>query len=314
MTTALVLGGTLGLGLWLIVAAQPVGRRRPDLAARLARLTAQGRHQLDHESSGTRADRVFLLSTLEATLRPLLDDLGRLIGRLVARMGLGTDLERRLALGWPELGPAQYYGQKLATGMVGLVTLPVFNALGLTLSGPWPVWTWLACFAVGFAAPDWVLATRLERRRTRVVLALPTAVDLLAITASAGLSPEQALAEAARQAEGPLGDGLREVTRESGLGVMSSAEGLRVLAEREGVPELGALADAWQAAQEQGTALGGTMLTLAATVRERQRVKLLEEGSKSTVRMLFPVALFIFPVFLVVLLYPAGVALLGIGG
>jgi hypothetical protein len=56
------------------------------------------------------------------------------------------------------------------------------------------------------------------------------------------------------------------------------------------------------------------MLTLAATVRERQRVRLLEEGGKSTVRMLFPVALFIFPVFLVVLLYPAGVALLGIGG
>ena len=41
--------------------------------------------------------------------------------------------------------------------------------------------------------------------------------------------------------------------------------------------------------------------------------RLIEEGGKAAVRMLFPIALFIFPVFMVVLLYPAGVALLGIG-
>lgn len=313
MTVALALGGSLGLGLWLIVTAQPVGRPRPDLAARLARLTAQGRQELERDHA--RDDAVFAWSALEATLRPLLDDLGRLVGRVVAQLGIGAgDLERRLALGWPELTVSQFYGQKLATGLVGLVTLPLFNVVGLQLGGPWPVWTWLACFGVGFAAPDWVLAARLERRRNAVLLALPTAVDLLAIAASAGLSPEQALAEAARQTEGALGEGLRDVTREAGLGTVTHAQGLRALAEREAVPELVALADAWQSAQEQGTALGGTMLTLAASVRERQRVLLLEEGSKSTVRMLFPVAVFIFPVFLVVLLYPAGVTLLGLGG
>jgi tight adherence protein C len=128
------------------------------------------------------------------------------------------------------------------------------------------------------------------------------------------MSPEQSLLETSRQMRGVLGDGLREVAREASLGAATHAEGLRALAEREQVPELLSLADAWQSALEQGLPLGQAMLTLADTVRDRKRARLLEEGGKSTVRMLFPVALFIFPVFLVVLLYPAGVELLGLGG
>ena len=67
---------------------------------------------------------------------------------------------------------------------------------------------------------------------------LPTVLDLLAIAASAGMSPEQALLEVSRQLGGALGDGLRDVVREAGLGAATHAEGLRALAEREGVPEL----------------------------------------------------------------------------
>ena len=76
--------------------------------------------------------------------------------------------------------------------------------------------------------------------------------------------------------------------------------------------ELRSLADAWRLSHEQGLPLAPALLALTETVRERERTRLLEEGGKAAVHMLFPVALFIFPVFLVVLLYPAGVALLGL--
>jgi len=313
MIAAIALGGGLGLGLWLIVMAQPLGRPRPDLAARLARLTAHGRHDL-HRGDGGRQS-VFLSGTLEAALRPVLDDAGRMIGRLLERLGVRVgDMERRLALGWPGMTASQFYGQKLASGLVFLMAFPLMNVLGVHPFGPWPVWAWLAGFVAGFAAPDWVLASRLERRRLMILLQLPTAVDLLAIAASAGLSPEQALVDVGRQTEGILGEGLRDVAREASLGTFTQAEGLHALAQREGVPELLALAAAWRSAQEQGLPLSGAMLTLGDTVRDRRRTHLLEEGGKSTVRMLFPVAVFIFPVFLVVLLYPAGMTLLGLGG
>ncbi|MDP2674590.1 MAG: type II secretion system F family protein [Dehalococcoidia bacterium] len=314
MALALVLGGTLGLGLWLIVMAQPLGRLRPDLALRLRMLSAQGR--LEMETEGRRAGTaLFKSSALERLLRPLLEDAGSFLARVLSRAGIGTaNLERRLALGWPGMTTSQFYGQKLASALVFLALFPLMNVLGTHPFGAWPVWMWLGGFALGFALPDWMLEGRLERRRTMVLMELPTVLDLLSIAASAGMSPEQALLEVSRQLGGVLGDGLRGVVREAGLGAATHAEGLRALAEREGVSELVSVADAWQSALEQGLPLGQAMLTLAETVRDRKRARLLEEGGKSTVRMLFPVAVFIFPVFLVVLLYPAGAELLGLGG
>jgi tight adherence protein C len=312
MALALALGGMLGAGVWLIITGLPLGRPRPDLGLRLRALSSQGRLEIEAGRRGRKA--LFKSSALEQLLRPLLEDAGGQLNKLMLRAGIGAkNLDRRLALGWPGMSSSQFYGQKLASGLVFLALLPLMNVMGIHPFGSWPIWACLGGFALGFTLPDWMLQERLERRRTAVVMELPTVLDLLAIAASAGMSPEQALLEVSRQMGGTLGDGLRDVVREAGLGAATHAEGLRSLAEREGVSELVSVADAWQSALEQGLPLGHAMLTLAETVRDKKRTRLLEEGGKSTVRMLFPVAVFIFPVFLVILLYPAGAELLGLG-
>ncbi|MGE5595700.1 MAG: type II secretion system F family protein, partial [Hyphomicrobiales bacterium] len=206
----------------------------------------------------------------------------------------------------------QFFGQKLAIGLLFFAFFPAMNIAGLHPFGPWPVWIWLLGFVLGFLQPDWLLERRIARRRKAILVELPTVLDLLAMAASAGLSPEQALADVSRQVRGALGEGLRVVAREASLGTATHPEGLRALASQEGVPEIVSMADAWQSALEQGLPLGQVMLTLADTVRERKRATLIAESEKSSIRMLFPVVLFIFPVFLVVLLYPAGVQLLGL--
>ena len=314
MTGALALGCALGCGLWLMLMGQPLGRPRPELGARLRRLSAQERIALEERAPGP-GGPMFRWAVLERLLRPLLEDLGRAASGLLRRLGLEAgDLEARLALGSPGTSAAQFRGQQLATGAVCALALPAMNVLGVHPLGPWPVWLWAGAFCCGFAAPSWQLAARLSRRRRAIEAELPAALDLFVIAASAGLSPEQALVEAARRLGGVLGESLREVVREAGLGSRSDAEGLRLLAEREGVPELRSLASAWQLSHEQGLPLAPALLSLSETVRDRRRARLLEEGGKAAVRMLFPVTLFIFPVFLVVLLYPAGVELLGLGG
>ncbi|RJQ12106.1 MAG: hypothetical protein C4558_02360 [Dehalococcoidia bacterium] len=311
MTLALILSGALGAGLWLIVMGQPVGRPRPDLSLALQRLSAQGRGALGYDAART---PMFSSPLLERVLRPLLDDAGDLLGRLLRRVGIEAgDLGARLALAMPEMTAAQFRGQQLATGVIAAAVFPLMNLLGVQLAGAWPVWTWLAGFGLGFAAPSWQLNARLRRRHLGVLAETPVALDLFVLGASAGLSPEQALVEAGRQLDGVLGGGLREVVREAGLGTTGYAEGLDGLAAREDVPELRSLADAWRLSREQGMPLAPAMLALAESARDRQRTRLLEEGGKAAVRMLFPIVLFIFPVFLVVLLYPAGVQLLGIG-
>ena len=313
MTLALALGCALGCGLWLMLMGQPLGRPRPELGARFGRLSAQERMALEERAPGA-GEPMFRWALLERLLRPLLEDAGGAASGLLRRLGVEAgDLDRRLALGWPGMSAPQFRGQQFATGAVCALALPAMNVLGVHPFGPWPVWLWAAAFCSGFAAPSWQLAARLSRRRRAIAAELPVALDLFVIAASAGLSPEQALVEAARRLDGVLGDALREVVREAGLGTRSDAEGLRLLAERENAPELRSLAGAWQLSHEQGLPLAPALLSLSETVRDRRRAQLLEEGGKAAVRMLFPVTVFIFPVFLVVLLYPAGVELLGLG-
>ncbi|MCC6382148.1 MAG: hypothetical protein IT304_06535, partial [Dehalococcoidia bacterium] len=193
MTAGLVFGGLFGVGLWLVVTSLPWAQRRPDLAFELRRLSAQGRMEMEAERRQA-GPSMFLSPALERTLRPLLDDAGRLVGRVLSRVGVRTaDLEQRLAVGWPGMTPSQFFGQKLAVALLFFACVPALNLAGLHPFGPWPIWTWLAGGFVGFIQPDWLLERRVSRRRQQVLMELPTVLDLLAMAASAGLSPEQAL-------------------------------------------------------------------------------------------------------------------------
>lgn len=303
----------LGAGLYLLVTAQPIGRPRPDLAERLRRLDVDERMRADAEPRETQP--IFRSRLLEALLRPVLDDLGRLARRWLGRFGLsgGGDLERALRVARPGVGPEQFWGERLVGGLLGLAFLPAMNALALGPGDGWPIWTWLAAAAGGLQLPAWDLARRVAARRARLLMELPAAIDLLTIAVSAGQAPEQALDLVARRSGGVIGQELRGALRELVLGHRPLVATLEALAGRNGVPELASLAGNLRAAVEQGLPLGQTLAVQAAELRERKRLRILAEGGRASVRMVLPVAFFILPVLTVVLLYPAAVQLLGLG-
>ncbi|MCZ7576312.1 MAG: hypothetical protein M5U18_04380 [Dehalococcoidia bacterium] len=213
------------MGLWLIVTSLPWAQRRPDLAFELRRLSAQGRMEIEAERQRA-APPTFVSPMLERTLRPLLDDAGQLVGRLLSRLGIRTaDLEQRLAVGWPGMTPQQFFGQKLAAGLLFVGIFPALNLAGLQPFGPWPAWVWLGAGVLGFIQPDWLLKQRVARRRQQLLMELPTVLDLLAMATSAGLSPEQAILDVSRQIHGVLGEGLRTVARRGRAGNRHSRGG-----------------------------------------------------------------------------------------
>ena len=227
-----------GLGLYLLLTAQPLGRPKPDLAERLRRLDVDERIR----SQVTRRDGrpMFVSRTLELLLRPALEDGGRALQALLGRFGLGGGavLERKLRLARPGIEPSQFFGEKVAAGLIGLGLFPLMNALGIQPFGPWPAWLWGAGFGFGFLAPDWQLEARLAARRTLAVMELPALLDMLTICASAGVGLEQALELVVRQSAGVVARELRDVTREVALGQRTLIEGLEAMAARNAFPEL----------------------------------------------------------------------------
>jgi tight adherence protein C len=199
-------------------------------------------------------------------------------------------------------------GEKVAAGVIVAITFPLMSLLHITPFGPWPVWVWLIGFGVGFLLPDWDLERRVVNRRGLVLMELPTILDMLTLATSAGM------AEVARQSEGVVAHELRLVARELALGKRRNLpDALGGLAERLATSEVDHILGRLSAAYEQGLPLGQVLPAHAQALRERQRVHIVEEGGKASVRMLLPVALLILPALFVVVLVPAAAELTRLG-
>jgi tight adherence protein C len=189
------------------------------------------------------------------------------------------------------------------------------NVLRISPIGAWPVWVWLIAFGVGFLVPDWDLQRREIARRGLVLMELPTMLDMLTLATSAGMALEQALEEVARHSEGVVAQELRLVVRELALGQRRNLlEALEGMAGRLGIPEVEHILGRLSAAYEQGLPLAQALAAHAQALRERQRLHIVEEGGKASVRMLLPVALLILPALFVVVLVPAAAELTRLGG
>lgn len=304
-----------GLGLALLLTAewQTIGKPKPDLEERLRRLDLHERLQM--QATPAASQPIFQFRLGEALLRPLLDDLGRLLHRLFSRVGFagGDELERTLAHTRPGVGLAQWYGEKLVSGMVGLLVVPFMGAMGIHPFGPWPLWTWGLGFIVGFLAPEWRLEHQVAARRRQCIVELPALLDMLCLCATAGLALEQALAEVAGQSQGVVAEQIHLVLHELALGQNSLSEALEAMAERMAVPEVARVVSVLQAVHEQGLPLVQTLAAQADAMREAKRLRIVEDGGKATVKMLLPVALFFLPVLLVIVLVPAAQTLFGLG-
>jgi tight adherence protein C len=293
-----------GIGLLLVLSAQPIGRPRPSLARRLQSLRPD---RPDRETP----PRVFGLPGLDSLLLPGLAGLGEGFLRLATALGFDprTTARKLRAAGEP-YGPAVFWGQKLAGLIVGVVLPPILEAAGIGPSSGWPVWSWAAFAVAGFAGPDVGLNARLRARRREMLAGLAAATRLLSLAVSAGYGLEQAIAEVAASGRGPFFDELAHRISKAKLESRPAVDALADLAEDADLPELAALAGALMAGSRQGVPVLETLRAQAAAVRERWRLGLIEAGERAAVTMLLPIGVLILPAFFLVILYPAAINLL----
>jgi tight adherence protein C len=195
-----------------------------------------------------------------------------------------------------------FYGAKvLAPGLFCLLA---------TVTGAYrlgPLFVYALAAGIGFLAPDFWLGNRISARQLRLRLGLPEALDLIVICVEAGLSLDKAIlrtAEELRLSEPDIADELGLVNLEQRAG-RPRAEAWRHLADRTGVDSVRALASILIQADKFGTSIGNTLRAHAETLRTRRRQDAEEQAAKTTVKLVFPLVLFIFPSLFVVVLGPS---------
>lgn len=190
------------------------------------------------------------------------------------------------------------------------VVLPLVLGLFALVSGLGhfaPLFVYLFAIGGGFLAPDFWLGKRIEKRQKRIQRGLPDVLDLLVICMEAGLSLDQATARTAQE----LGRAHPDLCDEMGVIVLEQRAGRarsdawKAMADRTAVEPLRNLVSMLVQTEQFGTSIAKMLRVHADTLRT-QRVQLVEEmAAKTSVKLVFPLVLFIFPALFLVTLGPA---------
>jgi tight adherence protein C len=189
----------------------------------------------------------------------------------------------------------------------GRLLLPVLALAGGTFLPQFGFFGAATLVFIAYLLPDFWLNSRIRGRREQIRLAMPDTLDLLVICVEAGLGLDQALHRVGSELavrHQAMSEEIAQINLEQRAG-KPRTEVWRSMAQRSKLEEVEAfVAMLWQS-ERFGTPIVRALSTFAESLRTARRQQAEELAAKSTVKLLFPLVLFIFPSMFIVLIGPA---------
>ena len=210
-----------------------------------------------------------------------------------------------------ENAPIIFRGIQLAaiTGLPAAVALAC-AVLGRPL-GSAVVWI-AAGVAAGFILPRFVLDRMVKRRQLRVRWGLADALDLMVVSIESGLGLNASMVRVGEELKAvhpEISEEFEIANLEIRVG-REREEALRNLAERTGVDDLRSLVAMLIQADRFGTSIARAVRIFSDSLRTKRRQRAEQAAQKAAVKLLIPLALFLFPTLFIVVLGPAGLNLM----
>jgi tight adherence protein C len=214
-----------------------------------------------------------------------------------------------------EAAPIIYRGIQL-TFMVGL---PAIVALGCALAVKPPksaFWWVVGAFVVGFFLPRYGLRRAINTRQRELRWGLADALDLMVVSVEAGLGLNAAMMKVSAELKEVHPDIATEfelANLEIRVG-RDRDEALRNLAERTGVDDLRSLVAMLIQTDKFGTSIARALRVFSDSLRTKRRQRAEQEAQKAAVKLLLPLACFLFPTLFIAILGPAALNLMDVLG
>ena len=212
-------------------------------------------------------------------------------------------IQRKLALaGNPyRWTPADYLGIKVFAALV-LGGLLFFL---MTIGGD-PGWAFLfggvgAVF--GWFGPELLLRSKTQARQKQIQRSLPDALDLLVISVEAGLGFDAAIQRLVDKRDDALATEFARVLAEMRVG-RSRRNALKDMVLRTQVPDLNNFVGAILQAEQLGVSVTKVLSVQAEQMRVVRRQRAEEKAAQLQLKLIFPLAIFIFPALCVVIMGP----------
>jgi tight adherence protein C len=215
-----------------------------------------------------------------------------------------------------EAAPALFLSLKFSMLIAGLfvgggAVLITAHLKGLPLLGHKNLFNCIMIAGGMFYLPQIGLWWLTKRRKEKIFLGLPDALDLMVVCVEAGLGLDQAM----RRVADEMQKSHRVIAEEFGLCNLQMQMGrsrgqvLQELGQRSGVDDLRALASILIQADKFGSSIAQALRVQSDSMRTRRRQIAEEKAAKTAVKLIFPLVLFIFPGIFVVLVGPAAITM-----
>jgi tight adherence protein C len=227
----------------------------------------------------------------QRTFGAVLGSSGRTLLHL-RRAGRGWSVEgyRLRQLVWTVLGA-------LAGAGFGAAAFAAGGAPGGFVAGP------VVGAGLGLLLRERLLVAEGARRAARIESELPTVLEFLALSLSAGEGVHDALRRVAAVGSGALPDLLRRVVDEVAVGV-PLADALARMGDELRIPSLTRCLAHVVGALERGSPLAEVLRVQASDAREASRRSLLEAAGRKEIAMMVPLVFLILPTTIAFAVFP----------
>ena len=245
----------------------------------------------------------------ERIVLPIFNSVGQLASRFTPQATLESTTKRLETAGNPmSIDPAFFLAMRFVLAVVfggGLFLVFMISGRnwlsGLGISALFMI--------IGYMFPSMWLSSRIGARQKSVFRAMPDALDLLTICVEAGLGFDSAMKKVHEKWEDELALEFGRVLQEINLGKLRR-EALKDMSERLQVSELTSFVAAVIQSEQLGVSMAKVLRIQSDQMRVRRRQMAEEEAHRAPIKMIFPIALLIFPSILMILLGPAALLLI----
>lgn len=272
--------------------------------------TVKKRVQSLQDSEGRQAllDEQMRNSFFRRIINPFFDKIRRALMKLTPQALYGIAIRKTSAAG----GSYQWGVEGFIVYWTIVSGLAVLLMLFYLLVDPAPLSKRVAVFFLGTAFgvyfPIFLVNIRIRRRRKQILAQLPDMLDLLCVSVQAGLSFDAALRRVTDRMKGPLIEECVLMLQEVRFG-MTRRQALERLSDRCEMQEISLWTAAIIQADKLGVSLGDIMIIQADNMRESRRQYVKKLAQQAPIKMLLPLAVFIFPAMFVVVLLPTLLAM-----
>jgi tight adherence protein C len=189
----------------------------------------------------------------------------------------------------------------------GTALLALVAAIAFGFHGVKPLMFMLMGLGIGAFAPGFYIGRKAKKRQQLIASQLSDVLDLLVVCVEAGLGLSEAIkivgSETQRQNQ-EIGAELSIVSAELAAG-STLGQALKSFADRTAVEDIKPLAATLVQSEKLGASIGPALRSISDSMRSTRRMHAEEAAAKTTVKILFPLVIFILPAMMSVIVGPA---------